>query len=183
MNAEPAHDPDHGEEPAETPRREILVGVFDERCGAVAASAARYAKAFDADLILAYVEPTTLALGETPQGSLYGGNIPEELIDPEFPDDLLELVEEGLGDHKVAYRTIARRGTPTTELNRIAEDAHALMIVLGTRKPGIRDSMREFLNGSVAAQLSHRQCRPVVVIPLTVVDSDAELPWIGDGES
>jgi hypothetical protein len=53
------------------------------------------------------------------------------------------------------------------------------MFVLGTRKSGIRDSMREFLNGSVVAQLSHRQSRPVVVVPLTVVTSDEELPWMG----
>ena len=37
---------------------------------------------------------------------------------------------------------------------------------VGSRRGGLRSSMHEVLGGSVAAHLSHRQPRPVVVIPL-----------------
>jgi nucleotide-binding universal stress UspA family protein len=52
-----------------------------------------------------------------------------------------------------------------------------MMIVVGTREPGFRGTVHEFINGSVAAQLAHRQHRPVVVIPLNPVTDDDELPW------
>jgi len=39
--------------------------------------------------------------------------------------------------------------------------------------------MREFLNGSIAAHLAHRQRRPVVVIPLSPVREGEALPWQG----
>lgn len=166
----------------ENGRRQIVVGMFDERSGDVVGCAAHYAKAFDADLTCVFIEPTSLALGETPQGSLYGGNIVEELGEPEFPDDLLELAEQALDGKDITWSTVARRGTPSTELALLGDEVDALMFVLGTRKPGIRDSMREFLNGSVVAQLSHRQSRPVVVVPLTVSTTTSELPWVGDQE-
>jgi nucleotide-binding universal stress UspA family protein len=156
-----------------------VVGVFDDRAGDVVQVAARYARAFEADLSVVYVEPISLALGESPQGSLYGGNLADQMGDPTFPDDIREIVESSLAGCGVTWHAVARRGTPTLELSMVAEDEHALMFVLGTRKSGIRDSMREFLNGSVVAQLSHRQSRPVVVVPLTVVTSDEELPWMG----
>jgi nucleotide-binding universal stress UspA family protein len=173
---------DVNETSKESGRRQIVVGMFDDRSGDVVRCAAHYAKAFDADLTLVFVEPTSLALGETPQGSLYGGNVVEELGEPEFPDDLLDLAEKALEGKDVSWQTVGRRGTPTTELSVLGDELDALMFVLGTRKPGIRDSMREFLNGSVVAQLSHRQSRPVVVVPLTVSTSTSELPWVGSGE-
>jgi nucleotide-binding universal stress UspA family protein len=173
---------DVNETSQENGRRQIVVGMFDERSGDVVGCAAHYAKAFDADLTCVFIEPTSLALGETPQGSLYGGNIVEELGEPEFPDDLLELAEQALDGKDITWSTVARRGTPSTELALLGDEVDALMFVLGTRKPGIRDSMREFLNGSVVAQLSHRQSRPVVVVPLTVSTTTSELPWVGDQE-
>ncbi|WP_165831753.1 universal stress protein [Brachybacterium endophyticum] len=162
--------------------RQIVVGVVDERSRAVISVAAQYAKAFHATLTCVYVESTMLALGETPQGSLYAAGLAAEIDDPVFPDDLRDVVTEGVGGTPVEWKAVARRGTPTVELHEVAEDVDALMFVLGTRKPGLRDSMREFINGSVATQLSHRQVRPVVVVPLCVVGHDDDLPWMDDSE-
>lgn len=39
-------------------------------------------------------------------------------------------------------------------------------IILGVRRAGVRGSLHEFFNGSVAIQLSRRQHRPLVVVPL-----------------
>ena len=55
------------------------------------------------------------------------------------------------------------------------------MIVVGSRRGGIRATMHDFLGGSVAADLAHRQHRPVVVIPLSPVPAGDRLPWEGVG--
>ncbi|WP_284328799.1 hypothetical protein [Demequina litorisediminis] len=49
--------------------------------------------------------------------------------------------------------------------------------MVGTREPGLRGTLHEFFSGSVAAQLSHRQHRPVLVVPLAPVGPEGELPW------
>ena len=55
------------------------------------------------------------------------------------------------------------------------------MIIVGSRRGGLRVSMHEFFGGSVAAHLAHRQSRPVVVIPLSPVPAGGRLPWEGGG--
>jgi nucleotide-binding universal stress UspA family protein len=40
------------------------------------------------------------------------------------------------------------------------------MIIVGSRRGGLRSTMHDFFGGSVAAHLAHRQPRPVVVVPL-----------------
>jgi nucleotide-binding universal stress UspA family protein len=49
--------------------------------------------------------------------------------------------------------------------------------LVGTRRRGIGESIREFFTGSVAARLAHRQHRSVLVVPLQepVPDSQAEI--------
>ncbi|MEA9984217.1 MULTISPECIES: hypothetical protein [Subtercola] len=49
--------------------------------------------------------------------------------------------------------------------------------MVGTRRASGRSTVGEFLNGSVAAHLAHRQHRPVIVIPVAPVASDDALPW------
>ena len=57
-------------------------------------------------------------------------------------------------------------GTLAHALGRLAEVLDAEMIIVGSRRGGLRSSLHEFLGGSVAAHLAHRQLRPVVVVPL-----------------
>ncbi|WP_370035942.1 hypothetical protein [Brevibacterium epidermidis] len=49
-------------------------------------------------------------------------------------------------------------------------------IILGVRRSGIRGSLREFFNGSVAIQLSRHQHRPLVVVPLAAGNDGMEDP-------
>jgi nucleotide-binding universal stress UspA family protein len=60
-------------------------------------------------------------------------------------------------------------------LGRLAEVLGSELIVVGSRRGGLRSSMHEFFGGSVAAHLAHRQPRPLVVVPLT--PSPDALPW------
>ena len=49
--------------------------------------------------------------------------------------------------------------------------------MVGTRRRGFGESVREFLTGSVAARLAHRQSRPILVVPLEEPARDEEDLW------
>ena len=48
---------------------------------------------------------------------------------------------------------------------------------LRTREASVRETLREFFQGSVASHLAHRQHRPVLVVPLNPVAGSEPLPW------
>ena len=62
-------------------------------------------------------------------------------------------------------------------LKDVADKTEARLIVVGTRKRGIGESIREFFTGSVAARLAHRQPRPILVVPLGEPATDDEDLW------
>lgn len=144
----------------------IVVGVVDERSRHVVATAARYAEAFGADLACVAVDASPYTLGETPTGGLV--TIPPTDGEPEFDAALHAMIDEVLAPRPVTWTTRLVVGGPAAELSRVAEELDALMIVVGT-KEGVRGTLREFFNGSVANQLAHRQHRPLVVVPLDPV--------------
>ncbi|MFV0285321.1 MAG: universal stress protein, partial [Demequina sp.] len=88
-----------------------------------------------------------------------------------------------LNEAGVQWSTRALAGLPSQQLADVADEVDAVLIVVGTREPGLRGTLHEFFSGSVAAQLSHRQHRPVLVVPLAPVGPDGELPWEDAGES
>ena len=58
-----------------------------------------------------------------------------------------------------------------------AANTIAAAIVVATRAPGPGVQVKEFFSESVAVRLTHHQHRPVVVVPLSVVDWKAKAPW------
>ena len=74
-----------------------------------------------------------------------------------------------LNGRGIRYSLEQRVGDPAWALARLADEVDARYIVVGTREAGIRGSIREFFNGSVAVHLAHRQHRPVIVVPLAPV--------------
>ncbi|MEG2927695.1 MAG: universal stress protein, partial [Glutamicibacter sp.] len=67
-------------------------------------------------------------------------------------------------------------GDPAKVLAAVAEQLDAQMIVVGTRRPGIRSKMAQLMDGSIAVALAHKQHRPVLVIPQQPAQEN-ELPW------
>jgi nucleotide-binding universal stress UspA family protein len=55
-------------------------------------------------------------------------------------------------------------------LTHLARAINAGIIVVGTRGPGLAERLRETLSGPVATHLAHHQHRPVLAVPLSVVD-------------
>ena len=149
--------------------RYIVVGVTPKQPVAVLRHAARFARQFEAVLVCANVEAGSYVVAEHP-----GGSVESRPIDPDQPDWNTAVFDGGLA-HRI--RSIADQEGVRVEFRELAGDiAHALghlaavldaeMIIVGSRRGGLRSSMHDFLGGSVAAHLAHRQPRPVVVVPV-----------------
>ena len=64
----------------------------------------------------------------------------------------------------LAFHTLA--GDPATAIARFAVDHDARLIVVGTRRPGVRASLGLLISGPVSSRLARRQPVPVLVVPL-----------------
>ena len=149
--------------------RYIVVGVTPKQPLAVLRHAARFARQLEAVLVCANVEAGSYVVAEHPDGS-----VESRPIDPDQPDWNIAVFDGGLA-HRI--RSIAgQEGVPVEfrelagdiahALGRLAEILQAEMIIVGSRRGGLRSSMHEFFGGSVAAHLAHRQPRPVVIVPV-----------------
>lgn len=159
-----------------TQKKQILVGVAGSRTRHVVATAAWYAENFDAELTCAAIDADPFTMGETPSGYLVtmADLTPEQEEERSFGPDLVAMIDSVTGPRGIVWHERLATGRPAPELSDMAEELDALMIVLGTRE-GMRGALREALNGSVAAQLAHRQHRPVVVVPLDpITEGDAK---------
>jgi nucleotide-binding universal stress UspA family protein len=149
--------------------RYIVVGVTPQQPVAVLREAVRLARQFKAVLVCANVEAGSYIVAEHPDGS-----VESRPIDPDQPDWNAAVFNGGLAHriHEVAdqegvrveFRELA--GDIAHALGRLAEVLNAEMIIVGSRRGGLRSTLHDFFGGSVAAHLAHRQPRPVVVVPL-----------------
>ena len=165
--------------------KSVVVGVSPGQPDAVVEQAASFAAHFDAELVCAHSDIGSYRIEEGPDGEVRSLPIDPDLpllSDTEFPAELKTRLSAILGSESVdsgsvRWSTRALAGDPASALGHLAETLDAVMIVVGTRRASVRGSVQEFLNGSVAARLAHRQHRPVVVIPLTPVAPEDALPW------
>ncbi|MDP9989466.1 nucleotide-binding universal stress UspA family protein [Arthrobacter oryzae] len=169
---EPAKEPRPGTGPiAYVPRRisgPVLMGVVPGQPLAVAHRAAELAYSLDVKLICAYVDVTTY-LAEEPDG-----RIEARPIDPDGIDDdiegiaaaIRERLQDALDGTGIDWSFATLSGEPARALGRLAESTDASVIVVGTRERGLGARLEEVLVGSVAVHLTHRQHRPVLVVPL-----------------
>ena len=68
-------------------------------------------------------------------------------------------------------------GDPAMAIKHFADQIDARLIVVGTRKHGFGESVREFFTGAVGVRLAHRQHRPILVVPLGEPVPDDEEIW------
>ncbi|WP_445154169.1 universal stress protein [Arthrobacter sp. Hor0625] len=145
----------------------VLMGVVPGQPLAVVHRAAELAHSLGVKLICAYVDVTSYLAGG-PDG---GGARP---IDPDGIDDdvegisaaIAERLREALDGSGVEWSFVTLAGEPARALGRLAESIAASVIVVGTRERGLGARFEELLVGSVAVHLTHRQHRPVLVVPL-----------------
>jgi nucleotide-binding universal stress UspA family protein len=160
----------------------IVVGVLPDQPLWVVQVAGEFARTFHAQLVCVSVDATRYVLQDLPDGTLISAPIdPESDADePMFPPERLEEIDGLLAPMGVQWSMRELVGEAATSLMAVADEENALMIVVGTRQNGFSGAVRRFFGGSVAVRLSHRQYRPVVVVPIAPTEDERRLPWEAD---
>ncbi|WP_159501366.1 universal stress protein [Microbacterium sp. 18062] len=157
----------------------VVLGAIPDLPDRVWSEAVRYAALFDRELIVAHVDVTRFVTYEDPDGTPHSAPIDLDLAAASRELDRIRAVaEEHLEASGVAWSIRSLVGDPAMALKRLADDVDATVIVVGTRRRGIGETLREFFTGSVAARLAHRQHRPVLVVPLQEPIADSDDPWV-----
>lgn len=138
--------------------------VFDE--------AVAMARDLDVRLACVYVDESRVPIGQAPDGSIVsapvaaGGANTALTIDGLAGSELTARIVSRAREAGVSLTFHILAGDPVTALARFAVDQHARLIVVGTRKPGVRASLALLLAGPVASRLARSQPVPVLVVPL-----------------
>ncbi len=152
----------------------LVVGVVPELPDLVALTAVSAAQATGATaMYFAYSDPSRTVREELPDGTVI-----HESIDPDGLDDQWQRVEQQIVDHlshllsttEVPWEFRYLAGRPDRALTHLARAVDAAAIVVGTKAPRHDMGLRQLFEGSVALHLSHHQHRPVITVPLSVVD-------------
>jgi nucleotide-binding universal stress UspA family protein len=167
-------------EPNSERQRYVVAGVVPGQPDEVVQRAADLSSLLNAELVCANVDITRYTVEELSDGSVAAFPVdPDqaEVANDEFDPVLSDRLEHLLAGRPVKWSLRALAGEPAYELGHLADELDATFIVVGTRRHGFRSSAREFFTGSVAVHLTHRQHRPVVVIPLSPLPPGTPLPW------
>lgn len=158
-----------------------VVGVVPGQPELVPLTAASLARSMGAStLYCAYVDTSRFVAEEYADGTVRHMAVDPDGIDDTWRDTETELtafLTDVLAGSDVHWELRYLAGRPDRSLTHLARAVDAAVIVVGTRAPGHGARMHEFLNGSVALQLTHHQHRPVLTVPLSVVDWKAHTPW------
>lgn len=156
----------------------LVVGVVPGQDPLVVRTAAQWGRAVGAPYLhLAYVDTSRYVVQEREDGS-----VAHMSLDPDGPDDawratrdeLRKQAAEHLAGEQVVWKVHYLAGRPDRALTHLARAVDASAIVVGSRS----GRLRELLEGSVALHLAYHQHRPVLTVPLSVVDwRDPRAPW------
>ncbi len=159
-------------------RGSVVAAVVPEQSPRVLKEAARYARLLGTRLVVVNVDVTRFETYEDPDG--YVHSAPIDLHVNPGGDDLEVVRAEAtavLEGRDVEWTLEQLVGDPALAIKHLADRIDAKLIVVGTRKRGLGESIREFFTGSVAARLAHRQHRPILVVPLGAPVPDDESIW------
>ncbi len=160
------------------PQHAVIVGVIPDQPARVLREAARYAKLFGAPLLVTHVDVTRFITYEDPDGYVHSAPLDLDIASGESMLTVVrEAAEQVLAESGIEWSLHQLVGDPALAIKHLAEQSDARLIVVGTRKRGIGESIREFFTGSVAARLAHRQPRPILVVPLGEPAGDDEDLW------
>ncbi|WP_345801136.1 universal stress protein [Microbacterium sp. AZCO] len=159
-------------------RGAVIVGLVPGEPPRVVKEAARYAQLLGAHLLVVNVDVTRFVTYEDPDGYVHSAPIDINVAGGEA--DLVTVTNEVsalLDASGLVWSVTQLVGDPALAIKHLADDVEARLIVVGTRRRGIGESIREFFTGSVAARLAHRQHRPVLVVPLGEPVPDDQEIW------
>jgi nucleotide-binding universal stress UspA family protein len=159
-------------------RGAVIAGVVPDLPSRVLKEAARYARLLGAPLLVVHVDVTRFVTYEDPDGYVHSAPIDVNIAAGESELAVVRSQATALLDgYGVDWSVRQLVGDPALAIKQLAESVDARLLVVGTRKRGLGESIREFFTGSVAARLAHRQHRPILVVPLGDPVPDDEEIW------
>jgi nucleotide-binding universal stress UspA family protein len=159
-------------------RGAVIVGVVPDLPSRVLKEGARYARLLGAPLLVVHVDVTRFVTYEDPDGYVHSAPIDVNIAVGESELAVVRSQAAAVLDgYGVDWSVRQLVGDPALAIKHLAESVDARLLVVGTRKRGLGESIREFFTGSVAARLAHRQHRPILVVPLGEPVPDDEEIW------
>lgn len=158
----------------------VVSGIVPGQPELVTLTAASWAAALGVDLYVGYVDPSRITVEEYPDGTVRHSGMSVDVVDDSWrgrSDQIQTFLGEVLADSGVTWHFRYLAGRPDRSLTHLARAVDASALVVGTHSPGISARWHDFVDGSMAARLAHHQHRPVLVVPLQVVDWHAATPW------
>ncbi|MFF2242625.1 universal stress protein [Arthrobacter sp. NPDC058130] len=146
----------------------LVVGVVPGQHPEVLQTAAFLAKSLAAPLIFAYVDEASYLVEWDPARSAHRLSLHPDTDTArirETTQELRSVLEARCADLGIEWSLRTLAGDPARAIGRLAADANARIIVVGTSERGFGHRISAALNGSVAAWLSHHQERPILVVP------------------
>lgn len=159
----------------------LVVGVVPDQAPLVALTAASMARATGAPaLYFGYVDPSRYTVEEYPDGTVRHASVDPDLANDDvwtsLEERLIAQVTTAMAGLEAPWRFRYLAGRADRSLTHLARAVDAAAFVIGTNVTRHR-RIPEFLHHSVGLQLSHRQHRPVLLVPLHVVDWKGQAPW------
>ncbi|WP_435917047.1 universal stress protein [Cutibacterium sp. V947] len=157
----------------------IVVAVVPGQSSLVSLTAASLARATKASqVVFAYVDQRRYVVEENTDGSVVSAP-----VDPDAMGDDVETARQRLAEDistvlegsGVPWRLEYLAGQPDRALTHLARAIDAAAFIVGARTH--RRRVQDFVSGSIATNLSHHQHRPVLVVPIAVVDWKDSSPW------
>lgn len=160
----------------------IVVGIVPGIPDLVALAARSLAEATGATRVhFAYCDPSRIVVRENADGSVVHAPLSPDNFSENWKECAQELEEhlEGCWQEPGPPWTFHYlAGRPDRALTHLARAVDASVIVVGARARPSERSFREFFEGSVALHLMRHQHRPVLSVPLTVVDwKESRTAW------
>lgn len=160
------------------PRTPVIVGVIPGQSSRVMVEAARYASLLGVGLIVVHVDVTRFVTYEDPDGYVHTAPIDLGAVSSAAQfEEIRAAAAEALASSPVEWTVHQLVGDPALAIKHLADRLDARLLVVGTRRRGLGESIREFFTGSVAARLAHRQQRPILVVPQGQAAADDEDLW------
>ena len=156
----------------------VIVGVIPDQPTRVLKEAARYAKLLQAPLVVVHVDVTRFVTYEDPDGYVHSAPIDMNIAAGEGELAQVQATASSLlAESGIDWSVRQLVGDPAMAIKHLAEQLDAKLLVIGTRRRGLGESIREFFTGSVAARLAHRQPRSILIVPLGEPVPDDQEIW------
>ncbi len=159
-------------------RGAVIVALQPSQSPRVIHEAIRFATLLEAPLVVVHVDVTRFVTYEDPDGYVHSApiDINLEVGEAEFAE-VQAAAESALADANLIWTARQLVGDPALAIKQLANRLDARLIVVGTRRPGLGETIRQFFTGSVAARLAQRQHRPLLVVPQEVPMEDSQEFW------